>query len=98
MDFTATKCSRARLPNRNHNPINELSMEVFSTITVPAPIKAADTIQKLFFEVKSAATIQERLLFRKYPLSIPLYGFKLKSTFLIINDWRIEEHLDIPIL
>ena len=31
--------------------------------TVTAPIKAADTIRKLFFEEEGAATNQERLLF-----------------------------------
>ena len=40
--------------------------------TVPAPIKAADTNQKLFFEEQGAATNQERLLFRKYFLKISL--------------------------
>ena len=34
-------------------------------VTVPAPIKAADTIRKLFFEEVGAATNQERLLFKK---------------------------------
>ena len=33
--------------------------------TVPAPLKAADTIQKLFFERDGAATNQERLLIQK---------------------------------
>ena len=40
--------------------------------TIPAPIKAADTIQKLFFEEQGAATNQERLLFRKYFLKLSL--------------------------
>ena len=34
--------------------------------TVPAPLKAADTIQKLFFERGGAVTNQERLLLKKY--------------------------------
>ena len=34
--------------------------------TVPAPIKAADTIQKIIFEEYCAASIQERLLIKEY--------------------------------
>ena len=44
--------------------------------TVTAPIKAADTIRKLFFEEEGAATNQERLLIKKYFLKLTLYDFK----------------------
>ena len=49
-------------------------------ITVPAPIKEADTIQKIFFEEQGAATSQERLLFKNHFLKLTLCDFKSKST------------------
>ena len=41
-------------------------------ILITAPIKAADTIQKLFFEEHCAASNQEQLLYRKYFLKLSL--------------------------
>ena len=43
----------------------ELPYYYSKTFTVPAQLKAADTIRKLFFEEVGAATNQERLLFKK---------------------------------
>ena len=51
--------------------------------TVPAPIKAADTIQKMLFEKCSAASKQERLQFKKYLLKFSLHVFPPGTNFKI---------------
>ena len=53
------------------------------------PIKAADTIQKIFFEEQGAATNQERLLIKKY-FSLEFTSWYLKIEEYILVNYYIK--------